>query len=92
MPVLPAIPAKTSTRETLSEDMISSFVTLFSDAPESSGTFNPSLENTVLDDPESAREPLLKAPLQRIAAGFENVQVDLNPHAFRFRARKPSEG
>jgi len=26
------------------------------------------------------------------AAGFENVQVDLNPHAFRFRARKPSEG
>jgi hypothetical protein len=26
------------------------------------------------------------------AAGFENVQVDLNLHAFRFRARKPSEG
>ena len=23
------------------------------------------------------------------AAGFENAQVDVNPHAFRFRARKP---
>jgi len=25
------------------------------------------------------------------AAGFENVQVDVNPYAFRFRARKPFE-
>jgi hypothetical protein len=23
------------------------------------------------------------------AAGFEDVQVDVNPYAFRFRARKP---
>jgi hypothetical protein len=36
----------------------------------------------VLVDPETL-------PQRLAAAGFENVQVDVNPYAFRFRARKP---
>lgn len=30
-----------------------------------------------------------KLPQRLMAAGFENVQVDVNPYAFRFRAWKP---
>jgi len=39
-------------------------------------------DTMVLVDPQTL-------PQRLIAAGFENVQVDLNPYAFRFRARKP---
>ena len=31
-------------------------------------------------------------PQRLVAAGFENVQVDVNPYAFRFRAWKPKTG
>lgn len=31
-------------------------------------------------------------PQRLAAAGFEDVQVDVNPYAFRFRARKPHRG
>jgi SAM-dependent methyltransferase len=40
------------------------------------------LDTLVLVDPETL-------PLRLMAAGFENVQVDVNPYAFRFRAWKP---
>ncbi len=39
-------------------------------------------DTMVVVDPESVRERLE-------AAGFEDVRVDVNAHAFRFRARKP---
>lgn len=40
------------------------------------------LDTLVLVDPETL-------PQRLTAAGFENVQVDVNPYAFRFRAWKP---
>jgi len=39
-------------------------------------------DTLVLVDPETLKERLSMA-------GFENVQVDVNPYAFRFRAWKP---
>ncbi|MGA8670410.1 MAG: methyltransferase domain-containing protein [Terracidiphilus sp.] len=39
-------------------------------------------DTMVLVDPD-------KLPQRLMAAGFENVQVDVNPYAFRFRAWKP---
>jgi SAM-dependent methyltransferase len=39
-------------------------------------------DTLVLVDPETL-------PQRLTAAGFENVQVDVNPYAFRFRASKP---
>ena len=39
-------------------------------------------DTLVLVDPETL-------PRRLMAAGFENVQVDVNPYAFRFRAWKP---
>jgi SAM-dependent methyltransferase len=39
-------------------------------------------DTLVLVDPETL-------PRRLTAAGFENVQVDINPYAFRFRAWKP---
>lgn len=39
-------------------------------------------DTLVLVDPETL-------PRRLTAAGFENVQVDVNPYAFRFRAWKP---
>jgi SAM-dependent methyltransferase len=40
-------------------------------------------DTLVLVDPETL-------PRRLTAAGFENVQVDVNPYAFRFRAWKPN--
>jgi SAM-dependent methyltransferase len=40
-------------------------------------------DTCVLVDPETFSDRLS-------AAGFQDVQVDVNPYAFRFRARKPS--
>ena len=42
-------------------------------------------DTLVLVDPETL-------PQRLMAAGFENVQVDVNPYAFRFRACKPKLG
>jgi SAM-dependent methyltransferase len=42
-------------------------------------------DTLVLIDPETL-------PQRLTAAGFENVQVDVNPYAFRFRAWKPKNG
>jgi SAM-dependent methyltransferase len=42
-------------------------------------------DTLVLVDPETL-------PQRLESASFENVQVDVNPYAFRFRARKPASG